>query len=59
MSAESFSDRVTSLRGKLLLEVLDDMSADQFDFLNGASGNDWLIFQTGEDKVVGQSEAAN
>jgi hypothetical protein len=43
----------------LLLEVLDDMSADRFDFLNGASGNDWLIFQHGEDKVVGQTEASN
>jgi hypothetical protein len=29
------------------------------DFLNGASGNDWLIFITGEDQVAGQAEATN
>lgn len=65
--ASSFTTRVNNLKGvtfqytgvKLLPEVLDDFFADQIDFLNGGSGNDWVIFKAGEDKVVGQTEAAN
>ena len=65
--ADSFTSRVNNLQGgnaqyngdKLLPEVVDDISADQIDFLNGAAGDDWLIFLAGEDKVVGQVEAAN
>jgi len=41
-------------RSLLLPNVLDDTSADQVDFLNGAAGNDWLIFVAGEDKVAGR-----
>ena len=33
----------------------DDTSIDQIDMLDGSSGNDWFIFQGGEDKVVGES----
>jgi len=29
------------------------------DFLNGASGDGWLIFAAGQDKVTGKAEAAN
>ena len=66
-SSNSFTTRVNNLRGenaaytgaKLLTEVLDDYLADEIDFLNGSSGNDWLIFSAEEDKVVGQTEAAN
>jgi hypothetical protein len=39
--------------------VHDDHFADAVDFLNGASGNDWLLFTNGEDKVAGQAEATN
>jgi len=35
----------------------DDTSVDQIDMLNGSSGNDWFIYQSGEDKVVGESSA--
>jgi len=55
----SFAPRVSNLQGVLLPEVLDDAFADDIDFLNGASGDDWLIFSTGEDRVVGKIEAAN
>jgi Ca2+-binding RTX toxin-like protein len=43
----------------LLPAVRDDISADAIDFLNGSSGEDWLIFLVGEDKVSGQMEAAD
>jgi Ca2+-binding RTX toxin-like protein len=33
----------------------DDTSVDQIDMLNGTSGNDWYIFQFGEDKIVAES----
>ena len=64
---DSFTNRVNNLRGdnaqytgaKLLPKVVDDLSADEIDFINGAAGNDWLIFLAGNDKVAGQSEAAN
>jgi hypothetical protein len=61
-----FMTRVNNLRNgtgasgvRLLPEVVDDLSADQFDFLNGTGGEDWLIFVVGEDKVVGKNEASN
>ena len=54
-----FAQRVDNLRRKLLPEVFDDAFADDIDFLNGSSGNDWIIFKTGEDKVTGQIEAGN
>jgi hypothetical protein len=41
------------------LHMHDDVSVDAIDFLNGAAGNDWLIFLAGEDKVAGQAEATN
>ena len=58
----SFTNRVNNLRGnnaqysgaKLLPAVVDDLSADEIDFINGAAGNDWLIFLAGNDKVAGQ-----
>lgn len=43
----------------LVASVLDDNSADQIDILQGSSGNDWFIYENGEDRVVGQSEASN
>jgi uncharacterized delta-60 repeat protein len=69
-SNNSFAKRVQNLRNGaggnahngssfLLPNVVDDTFADQIDFLNGSSGDDWLIFLAGEDKVVGQTEAAN
>jgi Ca2+-binding RTX toxin-like protein len=60
-SSNSFTTRVNNLHGTggLLPQVVDDCFGDQIDFLNGASGNDWLIFLAGEDKVVGQIEESN
>jgi uncharacterized delta-60 repeat protein len=58
-SSQSFVQRVANLRGVLLPEVIDDAFADDIDFLNGASGDDWLIFSAGEDKVAGKIEAGN
>ena len=69
-SGNTFTARVRNLKdglggnahngGSFLLpNVRDDRSADALDFLNGSAGNDWVIFQTGEDKVSGQVEAAN
>jgi hypothetical protein len=58
-SNRSFAERVDNLRDELLPEVIDDAFADDIDFLNGSSGNDWLIFKSGEDKVAGQIEAGN
>jgi hypothetical protein len=57
--SQLFHDRVATLRDTLLPEVFDDVFADEFDFLNGAAGEDWLIFMTGEDKVLGKAEASN
>jgi hypothetical protein len=69
-SDNTFANRVKNLRDgsggnahngevRLLPQVRDDFFADQIDFLNGAAGEDWLIFLTGEDKVVGKTEASN
>jgi uncharacterized delta-60 repeat protein len=69
-STNAFAVRVQNLRdgtggnahndGSLLRpEVVDDFFADQIDLLNGSSGDDWLIFLAGEDKVVGQTEETN
>ena len=58
-SSGSFTQRVASLQSVLLPEVLDDAFADDIDFLNGASGDDWLIFKSGEDKIAGKAEASN
>lgn len=33
----------------------DDNSTDEIDMLNGSSGNDWYLYEKGEDKVVGES----
>jgi autotransporter-associated beta strand protein len=35
--------------------LVDDNSLDQIDMLNGSSGNDWYLYEKGEDKVVGES----
>jgi extracellular elastinolytic metalloproteinase len=58
---DDFSTRVQKLRGVggLTPQVVDDLFGDQIDFLNGSSGDDWLIFAIGEDKVAGKAEAAN
>lgn len=71
-SSNSFADRLANLRGVgtqkananngtsyLLSVVMDDTSSDEIDMLQGSSGNDWFIYRAGEDKVVGQIEAAN
>src|SRR5262249_45374901 len=58
-SGDSFAQRVQTLHPTLLPLVHDDHFIDAVDFINGAAGNDWLIFMTGEDKVAGQTEAAN
>ena len=42
-----------------MASVLNDNSVDQIDILQGSSGNDWFIYENGEDRVVGQSEASN
>jgi hypothetical protein len=39
--------------------VHDDHYTDAVDFLNGSSGDDWLIFINNEDHVSGQAEATN
>jgi Ca2+-binding RTX toxin-like protein len=36
--------------------VYDDSSADQIDFLNGTSGDDWFLFNKYEDKANGLSK---
>jgi Ca2+-binding RTX toxin-like protein len=58
-STNLFSARVQYLRSYLLPNVQDDGASDEVDFLQGSSGNDWLVFADGEDKVVGQSGAVN
>ncbi len=68
----SFADRLANLRaastqttnarnGSSYLHsvVMDDTSADESDMLQGSSGNDWFLYRTSEDKVVGQIEAVN
>ena len=68
-SANAFQNRVHNLKNDggstqashngtsylNLTTLRDDTSIDQIDMLNGSSGNDWFIFQGGEDKVVGES----
>jgi hypothetical protein len=58
-SGDSFTQCVQALRPTLLPVVHDDHYVDAVDFLNGASGNDWLIFMSSEDHVAGQAEATN
>jgi extracellular elastinolytic metalloproteinase len=69
-SGNSFAARVQNLHngtggnshnnGSFLLpNVVDDVFADDIDFLNGTSGNDWLIFRSDEDRVAGHSESTN
>jgi Ca2+-binding RTX toxin-like protein len=71
-STNSFKDRVDNLRGPitqqpnanngtsyLLPVILDDNMGDQIDFLQGGSGDDWLVFLSGEDRVLGRQEASN
>jgi Ca2+-binding RTX toxin-like protein len=43
----------------LLQQVRAELSPDAIDFLNGAAGDDWLIFVDTEDRVGGQAEASN
>ena len=61
-----FETRVNKLRTgtgstgvNLVASVLNDNSVDQIDILQGSSGNDWFIYENGEDRVVGQPEASN
>ncbi len=58
-SGDSFALRVQTLHPVLFPVVHDDHFADAVDFLNGAAGDDWLLFTSGEDKVAGQAEATN
>jgi hypothetical protein len=69
-STNSFAVRVQNLRdgtggnahngaSLLLPAVRDDLCADAIDFLNGSSGDDWLIYSDDEDKVSGQTEATD
>ena len=60
-SSNVFAKRVQNLKkaGGLMPQVVDDCFGDAIDFLNGGAGDDWVIFAVGEDKVVGQAEAAN
>ena len=53
-STDTFENRVNRLRTggggvNLLGSVIDDLAADDFDFLNGAAGEDWLIMMSSED----------
>ncbi len=63
---DPFATRVNRLRTgsghtgvSLLASVLDDNSADQIDQLQGSSGNDWFLLNSGEDRITGQTEATN
>lgn len=58
-SSNLFPTRVAKLRTFLLPSVRDDGDTDEVDFLQGSSGNDWIIFASGEDKVAGQTEASD
>ncbi|OHB74745.1 MAG: hypothetical protein A2W31_18145 [Planctomycetes bacterium RBG_16_64_10] len=61
-SGNDFATRVQNLRGGasgLLPKVVDDVFADDIDFLNGSAGNDWLLLRAGEDRLAGQTEAVN
>jgi Ca2+-binding RTX toxin-like protein len=56
----AFAARVQNLRDAGFVDkVHDDLSPDAVDFLNGSSGEDWLIFRADEDKVSGQLEATD
>jgi Ca2+-binding RTX toxin-like protein len=55
-SGDLLDVRVGKLRLSLLPHVVDDLLAD---WLNGASGGDWLIANLGMDNVSGKAEAAN
>jgi len=59
ISSDSFAQRVQTLHPLLFPLAHDDHFADVVDFLNGAAGNDWLIFMSGEDNVAGQAESTN
>jgi hypothetical protein len=66
-SGRNFADRVrnirdggsgTRLNGVFRLNdgtVNDDAANDMFDLLVGGSGNDWFIYQRGEDRVIDRS----
>ena len=67
-STNTFAARVQNLRDGsggnahnggvfLLRTVRDDISVGVIDFLNGSSGEDWLIYSADEDKVSGRTEA--
>jgi hypothetical protein len=56
---QEFSVRVQALRLYLADYLVDDHHDDELDQLNGAAGDDWLIFAVGEDRVVGQEEEVN
>ena len=63
---DPFATRVNRLRtgsghtgANLRASVLDDNSANQIDQLQGSSGNDWFLLESGEDKITGQTEATN
>jgi VCBS repeat-containing protein len=69
-SGNSFAARINNLKNGtggnahnagwyLLPEVRDDGDTDEVDMLNGGAGYDWLIFASGEDKVVGQVESSS
>jgi hypothetical protein len=61
-SSHDFAIRVQNLRdgdSGLLPKVVDDVFADEIDFLNGSAGSDWLLLRAGEDKVAGQTEAVD
>jgi hypothetical protein len=44
---------------RLLDNVVDDLFSDEIDFLNGASGDDWLIIMADEDRIAGKAEWEN
>lgn len=68
-STHTFTQRVNNLRNGtgtpaytgpfLLPHVVDDLMTNSIDELNGSSGNDWIIYEDGEDKVSGQAEASD
>jgi hypothetical protein len=69
-SSNSFTTRVQNLKNGaggsahngtsfLLPVVREDLAPDAIDFLNGAAGDDWLIFLADEDTVGGHAEASD
>jgi Ca2+-binding RTX toxin-like protein len=69
-SSNSFAVRVQNLRdgtggnshndaSLLFPHVVDDVLTNDVDNLLGGSGCDWLIFESGEDRIVGGAEAGN